>query len=198
MREEEKINPGHTQTRSLLRVIGPLVFGLGVIFTLIGVGSFFSSFNSGPSFQFNSGSSFGSPFGSSMHSGPPSYFWCAFVGIPLMGIGGTICKFAFFGAVARYVAGEAAPVGKDTFNYMANGTRDGVRNVVSAIREGLTDSPTTSDQIRCSSCQHPNDADAQFCDQCGYRLITTRVCQHCENENDPDAKFCDNCGKSLT
>jgi membrane protease subunit (stomatin/prohibitin family) len=108
-----------------------------------------------------------------------------------------ICQFAFFGAVARYMAGEAAPVGKDTFNYMAHGTRDGIRDVTSAIREGLTGETDPNGQIRCSSCQHPNDAEAKFCEQCGYQLTTTRLCSHCDCENDVDAKFCDNCGKPL-
>jgi hypothetical protein len=175
--EEEKINPGHTAIRSTLRVIGPLVLLVGVVFMAVGMISFFSSFGS---------------FG-----GPPQYFWCCFVGIPLIGVGSMICQFAFFGAVARYMAGEAAPVGKDTFNYMAHGTRDGIRDVTSAIREGLTGETDPNGQIRCSSCQHPNDAEAKFCEQCGYQLTTTRLCSHCDCENDVDAKFCDNCGKPL-
>ncbi|HAI10292.1 MAG TPA: hypothetical protein DCM28_01220 [Phycisphaerales bacterium] len=175
-REEEKINPGHTQARNALRVIGPIFLLTGGIFMAIGMISFFSSMGS---------------------FGPPRYFWCCFVAGPLLFIGLVTTSYGFMGAVARYTAGEAAPVGKDTFNYIAKGTQSGIRDVTSAIREGLTGEEDQSRQIRCSSCQHPNDADAQFCDQCGYRLITTQVCVHCENENDPDAKFCDNCGRTL-
>lgn len=105
-----------------LRVIGVLMLGTGVVLTAIAFISFFSAF---------SGHSFG----------PPKGFFLAFIGLPLMGIGGAICKFAFMGSVARYAAGELAPVGRDTFNYMARGTRPGVRNLTSAAREGWHGAP---------------------------------------------------------
>lgn len=174
MRDEEKLNPGHIKLRYKLRVIGPIVLGIGILFVIMGAVDIFTD-----------------PF----HGFP--FAFLVFVGMPLMFVGGVMSQMAFMGALARYAAGEAAPVGKDTFNYMAHGTRDGVRDITSAIREGFTGDVSNNDQIRCSSCQHLNDAQAQFCDQCGYRLITTHVCVHCENENDADAKFCDNCGKSL-
>ena len=69
--------------------------------------------------------------------GPPRFFWCAFVGLPLMGLGGTICKFAFMGAVSRYIANEVAPVGKDVVNYMAEGTKGAVRDVAVAVGDRL-------------------------------------------------------------
>ncbi|MGD0383318.1 MAG: hypothetical protein ABSA77_07360, partial [Thermoguttaceae bacterium] len=66
----QDIDPQHSDIRDLLRVIGPLVAGVGLIFTIIGIGSFFSSFGS---FE------------------PPRYFWCAFIGLPLLAVGGSIC-----------------------------------------------------------------------------------------------------------
>ena len=38
------IDPQHDDIRSLLRFVGPSVVFVGLIFTLIGIGSFFSSF----------------------------------------------------------------------------------------------------------------------------------------------------------
>ena len=76
----DSLDPGHNDIRDLLRVVGPAVLAVGVLFMIIGVGNFFASFGT---FQ------------------PPRYFWCAFVGIPLMGVGMAICKFAFIGAVTR-------------------------------------------------------------------------------------------------
>ncbi len=99
----QEIDPQHSDIRDLLRVVGPLVVGVGLIFTIIGVTSFFSAFSGG---------------------GFPSQFWCAFVGLPLMALGTAICKFAYIGAVTRYIAAEVAPVGKDAVNYMADGTKD--------------------------------------------------------------------------
>ena len=51
-----------------------------------------------------------------------------------MGIGGAMIKFAYIGTIARYSAGEIAPVAKDTFNYVAKGSAEGVSAIVQAIK----------------------------------------------------------------
>ena len=173
MADSNKINPNHTGTRAVLQVVGPALALLGLAFIVIGFGSFFAAFGN--------------------HDGPPRYFWCAFVGMPLLGVGLMISKFAFLGRVSRYVAGETAPVAKDTFNYLAEDTQEGVRNVAGAIGEGLG---STTSPSRCRACGHTNDADAKFCRNCGASLAAS--CPACGHANAPDAKFCDDCGKSLT
>jgi hypothetical protein len=82
--------------------------------------------------------------------GPPKYFWCVFVGMPLIFVGLVICKFAFMGKVLRYAAGEAAPVGKDTFNYMARETKSGVADVSEAFFQGQRrgDGMTVAERIQ--------------------------------------------------
>ena len=66
--------PQHREARSVLRVIGPVIALAGLVLTIIGIGSFFSSFGS---------------FG-----GSPRYFWCAFLGLPLLAVGSGITKLA--------------------------------------------------------------------------------------------------------
>ena len=110
--------------------------------------------------------------------------------------------WGFMGAVFRYQAAEIAPVGKDTFNYLAAGTKDGVKTVAGAIGAGLSEGlggrePAAATQARrCHKCGADNDADAKFCDRCGAALAKT-ACPGCGEVNDPDAKFCDNCGREL-
>jgi membrane protease subunit (stomatin/prohibitin family) len=102
------------------------------------------------------------------------------------------------GSIMRYSAGEMAPVGKDTFNYMAHGTKDGIKTVASAIGEGLRTGAPASDgevQIRCHKCNHANAPESKFCSACGASLGKTKPCPACHELNDPDAKFCDNCGR---
>jgi hypothetical protein len=175
-----EIDPQHSDIRDFLRVLGPLVVGAGLIFTIIGVGSFFSSFGG---FE------------------PPRHFWCAFIGLPLMGIGGSICRFAFMGAVTRYIADEVAPVGKDVTNYMVAGTKDSVRDLAVAVSEGISEGVQTHGSqaaaILCPKCDHVNDVDAQFCKNCGSTLSKSRSCPNCSKPNDADARFCDHCGKPL-
>lgn len=174
MKDEERLNPGHSQARGALRTIGPLLIAVGGVFMAVGLISFFSAFGS---------------------FAPPKYFWCCFVGIPLLGVGLMITKFAYMGAMMRYVAGESAPVAKDTINYVASGTREAVRGVAGAIREGLSGEGEAT--VRCAECDEENDAGARFCNQCGGQLATTSQCRSCGTKNDPTARFCDNCGQSL-
>jgi hypothetical protein len=150
MNDSERVNPGHTNIRAVLRMVGPLVAGIGLVLIVVGVASFFRAFGG---FE------------------PPKYFWCAFAGIPLLGVGIAICKFAFMGPVVRYMAAETAPVAKDTFNYVAEGTQPGVRKVASAVAEGLSAAGRqTAAGLECAACGQLNDADARFCDNCGATL----------------------------
>ncbi len=173
MRDEERINPGHTQIRRTLRVVGPITVAVGVLFMIVGLGSFFSSFGT---FE------------------PPRYFWCCFVGIPLIAVGGMMCQFGFMGAVVRYQAGEIAPVGKDTFNYMAEGTKGGLKTVATAVAAGLSEG-MSGKTIDCPNCGHSNDNDAKFCDDCGTAMA--KSCPSCGQVNDGDARFCNGCGNQF-
>jgi len=151
MNEETKIDPKHTSTRQILRIVGPILAGIGLLLIIIGVGSFFASFGS---FQ------------------PPRFFWCAFLGMPLLFVGIVLCGFGFQGAVLRYQLGEVAPVTKDTFNYLAEGTQEGVKTVATAIGEGIAAgmSGSRTAENRCPKCSQTNDADAKFCKTCGAAL----------------------------
>jgi hypothetical protein len=48
----------------------------------------------------------------------------------------------------------------------------------------------------CSFCQHPNPADAKFCNECG-NTMALKPCVQCDAVNDPDAACCHVCGKPL-
>ena len=165
-------NSKHDALRNALRVIGPLVVLTGVVFMAVGMISFFSAFGS---FE------------------PPRKFWCCFVGIPLMGVGAGICRFAYFGSIIRYISNEMTPVGKDAFNQMAHGTKDSFKLLAGAVREGFQkDSETTTE----CSCGTENDSEAKFCKSCG-KSLQPHFCGSCGNENDADARFCDHCGKQI-
>jgi len=59
--------PKHKGTRSFLRITGLVVASVGLIFLIIGMASFFSAFGG---------------------RGSPRLFWCCFVGMPLLFVGG--------------------------------------------------------------------------------------------------------------
>jgi hypothetical protein len=152
MNQEPNIDRKHSTTKRVLWILGPTVAGIGLLFTVIGVGNFFSSLGT---------------------LGPPRYFWCAFIGLPLLVIGLALTHFAFLGSFARYYFGETAPVVKDTFNYLADGTKGGVRTTAQAIGEGLAEGLATArPRTICPRCNQANDPDAKFCKHCGAAIAS--------------------------
>jgi hypothetical protein len=134
----------------VLQIVGPTLAIIGLLFTIIGLGSLFSSSGT---FEL------------------PRYFWCAFVGLPLLFVGLALSHFAFLGSFFRYYFGEAAPVLKDTFNYLAEGTKGGMKSTAQAIGEGLS-AGVSMGKLRtiCLHCNQANDADAKFCKHCGAAM----------------------------
>lgn len=188
-RSSRPINPHAAAQRTGLRTIGLILTVVGAVFLLIGFGSFFGAMNesmsSGPSFGANRG---------------PDKFWCAFVGMPLLGIGIGMLKYGYMGKAARYVAGEIAPVATDTMKYAANATRDSVRDLAGAVAEGMrgeTKAAEAPAMVACPQCNHDNDHDARFCDMCGTAMPGPKACGQCNKVNDADARFCSGCGAGL-
>jgi hypothetical protein len=126
---------GRSPIRDFLRFVGPLVLVTGIGFVIVGFGNFFMSFGS---------------------FGFPRYFWCAFVGMPLIPLGAAICWLAYLGPMARYLAEETAPVNKDVINYLARGTEPAVRSVVSAIKAGLSGPAVEPSDKACPRCGERN------------------------------------------
>jgi hypothetical protein len=174
MPAEKQIDPKHDEKRKALRGLGAMLVFFGGLLTLAGGASFFSSFGG---FE------------------PPRYFWCAFLGLPMLVFGLNLLSAGYMGAIKRYVAGEAAPVAKDTLNYMADETQGSVRTVARAVGEGLAAARTPRASIACPKCDHVNSPDAKFCSQCGGAL--QQNCRGCGEANEPGAKFCAYCGHSL-
>lgn len=144
--------PEQNAVRGFLRVIGPLVFIAGLLCLIGGMVSFFSAFGG---------------------DGPPRFFWLCFVGMPLMFVGGVLSKLGYLGAVARYVAGEAAPVATDTINYVADETRGAVETVAKSAAKGIAEG-TESGRGLTSYCPHCGmgvKPDFQFCPKCGKSLL---------------------------
>src|ERR1017187_3159148 len=110
--------PAQNSIRTALRIAGPVIFLVGLLCAIIAVVSLFASAGSFES---------------------PHYFWLGFVGLPLMFVGGVLCQFGFMGAVARFVAGESAPVAADTVNYLAEETKGGVETVAKAAAKGVVE-----------------------------------------------------------
>jgi hypothetical protein len=102
--------------RGVLSAGALVLLTTGAIFTIIGLVDFFGAFSG---------------------HGRPTKFWCLFVGLPLLSLGGFCFKAAFLRTITGYVAGEAAPIVRDTVDYVAKGLSPTLRNLADA--ESQTD-----------------------------------------------------------
>jgi hypothetical protein len=108
--------PKHRAARAFLRVAGPVVAVGGLVFLIVGMASFFSAFGGG---------------------GPPRLFWCCFVGMPLLFVGGVMSMFGFMGAITRYTAAEQVPVATEAIGDLVDGSQDAVKKLAGAVTEGI-------------------------------------------------------------
>ncbi|MFT5422303.1 MAG: hypothetical protein ACI89L_000060 [Phycisphaerales bacterium] len=131
--------------RGFFQAVGPIALLIGVVLVGVAVADFFSAFNS-------------------MGGSTPSKFFLAFIGLPLMAVGGWMIQAGYLHAIADYASTETA---------------DGVTTTVSAARRGWEEGAEPDDdetdaepgqRLFCSSCGVKNDLDAKFCDSCGARL----------------------------
>lgn len=140
--------------RSFLRVGGPILFGIGLLLTIIGFANLFTAFGT---------------------FGAPSNFWLAFIGLPLMGVGSAMVRAGYLGPAVRYVAGEVAPSVRDTLGFVGRGADEvtcancGFKNRVDAK---FCDHCGAALSIFCPTCGRPNAPDATFCDECGKPLTS--------------------------
>ena len=184
----------HDGFRNAMRLIGPVLILVGAGMFIAGVVSFGDNFDD----KFDDvGGKSALDWEIERVTGkqpqkpkPANRFWMCFVGIPLLGIGIGMTRAGYLGVAARYVAGETAPVARDTINYVVDGTKDSIRDVAEAIRGDADDA------VVCPKCEHRNDADAKFCDDCGAALAV--MCAKCGEANDADAKFCSACGTAVS
>ena len=135
MNEDRLQSPQHSNIRGILRVGGLVVAGLGLFFTLVGVGSFFAAFGS---FE------------------PPRYFSCASsVSADLRWRGNVHVRSPGCLPTIRCGA-DFSPVAKDVFNYMGENVQPGIKAVTKAAAEGVIEAQTrTTPQARWSLLTSP-------------------------------------------
>lgn len=135
---QEKFKPEeHRKTRSIFRIIGPVMLCIGAVCMVVAAIDFFTL----ELFE------------------EPKNFWLFFVGMPIIFFGFVLSGLGFGGSIAKYQSREYAPVAKDTFNYLAKETTPGLQEISKALQQG--DSPKQTST--CNNCYEQNPFDAKFC-----------------------------------
>jgi transcriptional regulator with XRE-family HTH domain/ribosomal protein L40E len=166
-----------TRARHGLRVAGWICLGIGLTLLFGGLIAFVSGFGSF--------SDFGGGVSGVLLFGAGGF---------LTVIGAALLGFGYYGSVARYTAGEVAPVAKDTTNYMLDGTREELSKSIKTAAEALK-TPDKESLPVCPRCGTVNEKGAHYCDHCGALL--GKICPNCGENNDGDALHCRKCGKPL-
>ncbi len=121
-------NPNYQKNKKIFTIVGVCLLLVGLTLTVIGFVNFFSSLS---------------------NRKPPSLFWCAFLGLPLCGIGGGLTAFGFRKEILKNAAEQSA---------------EAVKVIVNAVNEA------NENQKNSCECGAKNDLDANFCKNCGKDL----------------------------
>ena len=138
-----------TAVRNFLRIAGVLLGVVGAVLVIVGFVSFVT-------------------FDGGFDEEPTTPFLMFGGGALMAVIGFGMASAGYQGAVARFTAGEQAPVWKDTAHYLSDG--EGVLGVGRTRSEGAAPQPRGGSAATgpfCRSCGTRNDSDARFCDNCG-------------------------------
>lgn len=164
-------NKKTNRTKLGLKVLGFIFTAGGLTCTVIGSASFFSALGSGEL---------------------PTLFWLLIAGLPMLTIGASLLTFGFRKELSA-TAIQIARAGENSPTVAAQTVREGENSPIEpALLPEQTPKKAT---LRCPECGAENDAELNFCEQCGSELA--KPCPHCGKPVGAHAAFCGHCGKKI-
>lgn len=164
-------NKKTNRTKLGLKVLGFLFTAGGLTCTVIGSASFFSALGSGEL---------------------PTLFWLLIAGLPMLTIGASLLTFGFRKELSA-TAIQIARAGENSPTVAAQTVREGENSPIEPA--SLPEQTPKKATLRCPECGAENDAELNFCEQCGSEL--TKPCPHCGKPVGAHAAFCGHCGKKI-
>lgn len=144
----------------IFRVLGAVFTTIGLVLSIIGFANFFANIR-------------GDEF--------PKLFWLAFVGIPLLAVGGMLLLVGFWPEFSAKRIEKLLPKMKELQQEMA------------PIADELAASADAA-KITCE-CGKINSSSSKYCSNCGKELV--KSCPNCKQPVDSNAKFCNACGSKI-
>ena len=164
-------NKKTNRTKLGLKVLGFIFTAGGLTCTVIGSASFFSALGSGEL---------------------PTLFWLLIAGLPMLTIGASLLTFGFRKELSA-TAIQIARAGENLPKVAAQTVREGENLPIEPAP--LPEQTPKKATLRCPECGAENDAELNFCEQCGSEL--TKPCPHCGKPVGAHAAFCGHCGKKI-
>lgn len=131
----------HLKVKKTLKIVGLIMLGIGLVCAITGFVNFFMVFGTGEM---------------------PRLFFLCFIGFPLIGVGGGLTLFGFKREITSFSVKETVPV----INDVSKDISPAVRNITSAIRDGIH----TADTTKCKVCGAYNKIGSKFCNECGSKI----------------------------
>ena len=141
--DKDELKAKHEKKKKILKIVGPCLLAVGVIFAIVGFVDFFKA------------------FGSSSMEGP-KMFWCLFIGFPMIAVGLMLTVIGYNREMTRYMKNEQVPV----VNEMGEEITPAVKAMANAVKNSGT-------KPRCPYCGAETENDSKFCPHCGEQLIKT-------------------------
>lgn len=164
-------NKKTNRTKLGLKVLGFIFTAGGLTCTVIGSASFFSALGSGEL---------------------PTLFWLLIAGLPMLTIGASLLTFGFRKELSA-TAIQIARAGENSPTVAAQTVQEGENSPIEPA--SLPEQTPKKATLRCPECGAENDAELNFCEQCGSEL--TKSCPHCGKPVGAHAAFCGHCGKKI-
>ena len=162
-------NKKTNRTKLGLKVLGFIFTAGGLTCTVIGSASFFSALGSGEL---------------------PTLFWLLIAGLPMLTIGASLLTFGFRKELSA-TAIQITRAGENSPTVAAQTVREGENSPIEPAP--LPEQTPKKATLRCPECGAENDAELNFCEQCGSEL--TKPCPHCGKPVGAHAAFCGHWGK---
>ena len=104
-------NENHEKLKKRLKIAGFILLAVGFVCTVVGMANFFSSAMGGDGEM-------------------PKLFWLMFIGVPCLGVGGSLLGFAYRREIMNFNKNESVPVINDAAGEIA----PAVRNIAEAVK----------------------------------------------------------------
>ncbi len=157
--------------KKILRRIGVMVLGAGILLMIIGMINFFTAF---------------------VTLEEPTLFWMFFVSMPLLFIGVTCLGLSTQRTTSFKDEFQNRFEPRNPNNYQKE---EPFKGTVNKEESNVNNEQTKGDKRVCSHCNNANPPRAMYCEQCGQQL--TKMCVYCGEENSVNSRFCQKCGKEL-
>lgn len=142
--------------KQVLRVIGGILLGVGIILIIIGFITFIGfGFLSGPGIA-----SFGTV---------ALGMFATFIGFAMAGAGAFLLYLSFMGSVAKFYADETKPAVRTMGEGAGEGLATGIRNG-GGIEARSSKKHKDVIKVKCRGCGYLDTEDATYCSKCGEKM----------------------------